>query len=93
MEFWKDDKVLKEKIFADPCLDSNKVELDNIIVDELLDKQHKVSARVDNCTYEGSGWNLYSILRHLFLFQNLSLEMKFIFSITERTKQFNERID
>ena len=33
---FRDEKVLKEIIFVDPWLDSNKVEFNDIIVDEIL---------------------------------------------------------
>ena len=64
VEFSKDEKALKETIFVDPWLDSNKVEFDCINVDEILDNQHnELSTRVKNWTYEGSVWTFYSILQ------------------------------
>ena len=41
VEFSKDDKVLKETIFADPWLHRNNVEFVDINIKELLDRKHK----------------------------------------------------
>ena len=54
IEFTKNHEVLKNKIFADPLFDSEKIEFNDINVEELLDIQHsQLSSRVERCTYEG----------------------------------------
>ena len=47
MEFTKNDKVLKHKIFIDPWFDSEKIEYNYINIDELSDINHnQLSSRV-----------------------------------------------
>ena len=54
IEFTKNHEVLKNKIFADPLFDSEKIEFNDINVDEVLDIQHsQLSSRVERCVYEG----------------------------------------
>ena len=49
-------KVFKNKIFTDPWIDSEKIEFNDISIDELLDAQNnQLLSRVERWTYEGSG--------------------------------------
>lgn len=54
IEFTKNNKVFKNKIFADPWFDSDKIEFKDINIDDVLDIQ--LSSRVERRTYEESGW-------------------------------------
>ena len=54
IEFTKNNKVFKNKIFADPWFDSDKIEFNDINIDDVLDIQ--LSSRVERRTYEESGW-------------------------------------
>ena len=65
IEFTKNDEPFKNKIFADPWFGLERFKFKNINIDEILDIQHKrLSSRVENWTYEVSGWTIYSIIQH-----------------------------
>ena len=60
IEFTKNDEVFKNNWF-----DSEKIEFNDINIDELLDIQHsQVSSRVERWTNEGSGSTVNSIIQH-----------------------------
>ena len=65
MEFTKNDKVLKHKIFIDPWFDSEKIEYNYINIDELSDINHnQLSSIVGWWTCKGSGWTINLIIKH-----------------------------
>ena len=78
IEFTKNDKVFKNRIFADPWFDSEKIEFNDTNIDELLDIQHnQLSSRVERWTYEGPGWTINNTtLLYNLLFQKLLLVME-----------------
>ena len=58
-------KFLKNKIFADPWFESEKIEINYINIDELNGIQHnQLSSRVERWTNEGSGWANYSVMQY-----------------------------
>ena len=53
IEFTRNDETFKNKIFADPWFDSEKLEFSNINIDELLDIQHdQLSSRFERWTFK-----------------------------------------
>ena len=56
MEFTKNDKVFKNKIFTDPWFNSEQIEFNYVSIDELPDIQpNQLSKRVEKWTSEGLG--------------------------------------
>ena len=73
IEFTKNDEPFKNKIFADPWFGVERFKFKNITIDEILDIQHKrLSSRVENWTYEVSGWTIYSIIQHQCVISEIS---------------------
>ena len=58
-------KLLKTKYSQTHWFDSEKLEFNDINIDELLDIQHnQLSSRFERWTYEGSGWKTNSVIQH-----------------------------
>ena len=56
----------------------------DITTDELLDILHdQISSRVESWTYEGSNWNIHSMLQHEYVFSETSptLQKQLLLSI------------
>ena len=63
IKFNKNQEAFKSKIFADPWLDSEKLEFNDTNINELLDIQHnQLSLRVERWTYEGAGWTKQQLI-------------------------------
>ena len=73
IEFSKNQEAFKNKIFADPWLDSEKLEFNDTNIDELLDIQHnQLSLRVERWIYEGSGWTINSLVQQQLIISEIS---------------------
>ena len=67
-------KFFKNKIFADPLFDSEKLEFNYININKLLDILHnQVSSRVERWTYDGSSRAINSIIQHQLVILEIGL--------------------
>ena len=79
---------MKNKIFADPLFDSEKIEFNDINVDEVLDIQHsQLSSRVERCVYEGWGWTINLIIQHKLVISEIApCEISFYFPLPKELR-------
>lgn len=66
-------KDFKNKKFENPLFDSEKFELNDIDIDELLDIQHnRLPTRVERCKKKGSSWEIHSISKHQLIISEIA---------------------
>ena len=88
MEVTKNDEVFKNKVFADPWIDSEKTEFFDINFNELLHVQHnQLLSRVERWIYEGSVCAIHPIS------EVAPCEGSSLFSITYKTEKSSENVD
>ena len=56
-------KIFKNKIFADPWVDLEKIEFNDINIDKILDI-HKDSSRSERWMYDRSAWTINSVVEY-----------------------------
>ena len=69
IEFIKNDEVFKRN----PWFDSEKIEFNDINIDEILNiERNQFLLRVENGTYEGSGWTINLIIQHRLIISEIA---------------------
>ena len=88
LEVTKNDEVFKNKVFADPWIDSEKTEFFDINFNELLHVQHhQLLSRVERWIYEGSVCAIHSISKVP------PCEGSSLFSIPYKTEKSSKNVD